>query len=197
MTTLKKYTLTDLKEKEIAVKLTKRDDYEILLKALDCDYSSNFYEDEPYYGVDDEGFGLLYSNELEGRILLSSIDEIDLDEKEELTTPLKIRTVDFLESLVRDCENKIARLKEENDKLTAEVIKLSKGNTTLLGKLATLEQDYEALKESQQSERTRMAWELYVSGFNHGIADKWTINECFRSAEIFFKHAKSKEVGNG
>ena len=59
--------------------------------------------------------------------------------------------------------------------------------------LNSMDLEVERIKNehSQPQELTlkqRMAWELYVAGFNHGIADKWTIAECYRSASIFINY---------
>lgn len=186
--TIKRYTLTDLKDKKIAVKLRNKQEYQMLLKKLDCRTSSNYYDDQPIYGFDDIGFGLLYNDELEGRILLDSIDEIDLEEKEGLTTPLKVRTVDFLENLVRNYENEIARLKEENEKLQSEAQSWKDSYQGLFKRYNDLEQSQPLAgleSTTDQSERTRMAWELYVH-------NAMSIDSCFSAVDSFL--AKSKEV---
>ena len=180
----KKYTLQDLKDKKIAVRLRNRDEYNKIYTALNYDYSSDFYEHEPYYGVDDTGFGLLYESELEGRILLDSIDEIDLGEgKEEvLTTPVKVRTVEFLENLVREYESEIARLKGENAELETAI----RVTTKKLGDATS--QDL--------TKRERMAWEYLLKSVGSIEGKTWSVKAetAFKVVDTFL--AKSKEVKN-
>ena len=82
--------------------------------------------------------------------------------------------------------------------ITRKNVELVLENETLSSKNATLAanyfESYQQLQQQQTSQpqelslKQRMAWELYVSGFNHGIADKWTIAECYRSANIFLNY---------
>jgi regulator of replication initiation timing len=90
------------------------------------------------------------------------------------------------------------RLKRDMGDITRKNVELVLENETLSSKNATLAanyfESYQQLQQQQTSQsqelslRQRMAWELYVSGFNHGIADKWTIAECYRSANIFLNY---------
>ena len=80
--TIKRYTLTDLKEKKIAVRIAKKDNFIKICNLLG--YIPNFgdYSFIEYHGVDEDNeFVWLNDEDLEGRILLKSIDEIDLEKE--------------------------------------------------------------------------------------------------------------------
>lgn len=110
-----------------------------------------------------------------------------------------------IECAIIQSKKELASLKSENERLkrdmgdiTRKNVELVLENETLSSKNATLAanyfESYQQLQQQQTSQsqelslRQRMAWELYVSGFNHGIADKWTIAECYRSANIFLNY---------
>lgn len=91
----------------------------------------------------------------------------------------------------------LSTLKAENERLSMRVAQLEMEAESTSNKycesltdIAQLKlQLLESSKSSQElSLKQRMAWELYVAGFNHGIADKWTIAECYRSANIFLNY---------
>ena len=190
---IKRYTLTDLKEKKIAVKIRDYKEYKRLCEAVgDEDNGEFLFLKDKYYGFDyhNDGIYSLNKGELEGRTLLESIDNIDLKEKEESKTCKYCGLTIQKGTDEEDCPNNpnlIQKLNSEIARLKEELEKSQESGRCIAEKLAVK-------STTDQSDRTRMAWELYVSGFNHGIADKWTIDECFRSAEIFLSHAKSKEV---
>ena len=98
--------------------------------------------------------------------------------KKELSTLQS--TIDKLKFQLKAADAENERLKEESEKLKSE-------NEEVYRQLKLRE--FPNPSQSQElSLRQRMAWELYVSGFNHGIADKWTIAECYRSANIFLNY---------
>ena len=89
-------------------------------------------------------------------------------------------TIDQLQFQLKAADAENERLKEESEKLKSE-------NEEVYRQLK-LREFPNPSQNQELSLRQRMAWELYVSGFNHGIADKWTIAECYRSANIFLNY---------
>jgi regulator of replication initiation timing len=116
--------------------------------------------------------------------------------KKELSTLQS--TIDKLKFQLKAADAENERLKRDMGDITRKNVELVLENETLSSKNATLAanyfESYQQLQQQQTSQsqeltlRQRMAWELYVSGFNHGIADKWTIAECYRSANIFLNY---------
>ena len=107
-------------------------------------------------------------------------------------------TIDQLTFQLKAADAENERLKRDMGDITRKNVELVLENETLSSKNATLAanyfESYQQLQQQQTSQpqelslKQRMAWELYVSGFNHGIADKWTIAECYRSANIFLNY---------
>ena len=107
-------------------------------------------------------------------------------------------TIDKLKFQLKAADAENERLKRDMGDITRKNVELVLENETLSSKNATLAanyfESYQQLQQQQTSQpqelslKQRMAWELYVSGFNHGIADKWTIAECYRSANIFLNY---------
>lgn len=113
--TIKRYTLTDLKERKIAVKLRNYDEYKRLCEAVGDKFNDKCYysDDFGYYGIDDNESQIDYmiDNDLVGRILLESIDEIALGEENE-------EVKEFINEpfYIQKLEEQITRLKGELDK---------------------------------------------------------------------------------
>lgn len=217
MTTLKKYTLTDLKEKKIAVKLRNYEEYKRL-----CD-SVGDKDDEELFFIEDRYYGFMYSNngiyiiddvELPNYILLDSIDEIDLEEKEDERKPINkvaeligeasmcwsetpkgvfdsTRTSEIVDKIEAIYNEQIARLKEENEELKDHVTNLKNANGAFAEKILKQKEEIQQLESTNQSERTRMAWELYTK---YNKCD-WSTKDCIEIVDSFL--AKAKEGGNG
>ena len=153
--TIKRYTLTDLKEKKIAVKLRNYEEYKRLCEAVGDKNSGvdTYGATDDYFGNDNfngNSIVFLTRKELEGRILVPSIDLIDLEVKEEVVNECEISPL-YVDKL----ESEINRLKGENEKLTSD-----------LG-IAVSQLEILQLRESPQisqnlEKRERMAWELVV-----------------------------------
>lgn len=103
------------------------------------------------------------------------------------------------DKLARMClECAIVTSKTELEQLRFQLQAADAENERLSNRVEQLEQEMnEAMNQLKlrqstphptESELDRKAWEIYVSGFNHGIADKWTIAECYRTARIFIDY---------
>jgi len=160
--TIKRYTLTDLKEKKIAVLLKSKKEIYQLAESLSLTVSWE-HIDKHYRKIGDilDWANIEYLTK-EGYELLESIDEIDLEEKEHIVDE-SATVASFIKSL----EEQIEVLKMENQQL----------------------RESPQISQSQQSERTRMAWEFYVHN------DGYSPEKAFKAVDSFL--AKSKEVGNG
>jgi regulator of replication initiation timing len=200
-----KYPISKIRSGEVAVKLTSLEQFKKIAPEQDNEqeaFSPNFYhvyERKQKYVPELE----LYWITKRECDLYTLIDfpQIDWEEKEEVIIATDADSVERINEL----ENQLASLKSENERLkrdmgdiTRKNVELVLENETLSSKNATLAanyfESYQQLQQQQTSQsqelslRQRMAWELYVSGFNHGIADKWTIAECYRSANIFLNY---------
>lgn len=124
--TIKRYTLQDLKDKKIAVRLKNCDEFKRLCEAIgDDDISESFFDESlDYYGVDEWGdFMWLRERQLEGRILLDSIDEIDLDEwKEEVKETYTCKYCEATLSKDVNEEDCYANPNKNHDSTTATLI---------------------------------------------------------------------------
>lgn len=184
--TIKRYTLSYLQTRtDIMVRIDNEEQAKKLQDAgLDFVYDSS----ERYYGYTSKESCFIFLNldEMKSRILLESIDEIDLGEgKEEvLTTPVKVRTVEFLENLVREYESEIARLKREVQNWKDSYNGLFRRSEELEKStpLAVLESTTDLEK------RERMAWEIWLQG-------RYTVEQAIEKVNHFLE--ESKEVGNG
>lgn len=203
--TIKRYTLTDLKEKKIAVKLRNYAEYKILCEAVGDKNSGvdTYGATDDYFGNDNfngNSIVFLTRKELEGRTLVPSIDLIDLEVKEELNTPVKVRTVEFLENLVRDYESEINRLKWELDKWKDEAALWNTRYHHVLSNLTDKTNELNKLRESPQisqnlEKRERMAWELLLRSVQVENSKHYSLSAeyCLNEVDTFL--AKSKEVG--
>jgi len=200
-----KYPISKIRSGEVAVKLTSLEQFKKIAPEQDNEqeaFSPNFYhvyERKQKYVPELE---LYWITKRECNLYtLIDFPQIDWEEKEEVIIATDADSVERINEL----ENQLASLKAENERLkrdmgdiTRKNVELVLENETLSSKNATLAanyfESYQQLQQQQTSQsqelslRQRMAWELYVSGFNHGIADKWTIAECYRSANIFLNY---------
>jgi len=175
--TIKRYTLTDLKEKKIAVKLRNYAEYKRLCEAvgeIGGDEANFVKGGNDCYGIDNNGlFFWLTKAEQQGRTLIPSIDLIDLEVQEE--TKEVINEAFYIQKL----ESEINRLKGEVEQLIEEKRIL----------ISQLKESYGIDRQSPDlTKRERMAWEIVI---NLGT----TIRQAFEMTDEFL--AKSKEVGNG
>lgn len=217
--TIKRYTLSDLQEKKIAVKLRNYEEYKRLCEAVGDENTYEFYfiGDETYYGVIKPGcFIQLNEYELKGRTLVPSIDLIDLEEKEE--TKEVINEAFYIQKL----ESEISRLKGENEELKEDnkiksqliievkykyiamtesyenrLMVLQNTNTTLREECDELHNQLE-LREPQSTpdltKRERMAWELMLRSVQVENSKHYSLSAeyCLNEVDTFL--AKSKEV---
>lgn len=78
--TIKRYTLQDLKDKKIAVRLRGYNEFELVCDILNVRRLKGAFNIYLYHGIDASGIWMyLKPEELEGRTLLESIDMIDLE----------------------------------------------------------------------------------------------------------------------
>ena len=204
--TIKRYTLTDLQEKKIAVKLRNYAQYKILCEAVGDKNSGvdTYGATDDYFGNDNfngNSIVFLTRKELEGRTLVPSIDLIDLEVKEDTYT-CKYCGAEFSKdvdeedcyanpnrkpdtptsSTIVELESEIARLKGDNEMLKSDLgIMVSQFEILQLRESPQISQDLE--------KRERMAWELFMK-YEH-----MEIDRAFELTDTFL--AKSKEVGNG
>lgn len=213
--TIKRYTLTDLQEKKIAIKLNSKDDYDRLCELLNHLFVQGDYSESEYHGIDEDNeFVWLTEYELKGYIRLESIDEIDLgDEGKE--TVLIATDADCVER-IQQLESEIARLKGELDKsqeagkciaeklademkekvaYMEDINELKDDNKNLLAANLHITEKYNELiklRESPQisqdlTKRERMAWEIWLQG-------RYTVEQAIEKVNKFLE--ESKEVGN-
>jgi len=185
--TIKRYTISDLQEKKIAVFLKSEEEFK---KISPNDYSGWIYD--AYFGYENGRFTFIGEENLPNYILLDSIDEIDLDEwKEEVVNECEISPL-----YVDNLESEIARLKGENEELK----KFLKSTYQYLN----LDDQKEAIKllqlrESPQisqdlTKRERMAWELMLRSVQVENSKHYSLSAeyCLNEVDTFL--AKSKEV---
>ena len=149
--TIKRYTITDLNEKKIAVKLKSEEEF----KRISPNDDYIWFFDNSYFGYENGQFTFIDNKSLtkQGYILIPSIDLIDLEEKEE-SKVVESHHVKQLESIdeidlgdegkevvVNDCETdaiyiakletEISRLDEQIARLKGDVEKLNEVNQNL------------------------------------------------------------------
>lgn len=109
--TIKRYAITDLREKKIAVKLRSMEEFKRIGELLNALWSyPTGYDARTYHAIDDDGYFCKTHQLLEPNyIFLDSIDEIDLGDEGKET---KVVEIDHLKQL----ESEIARLKGELEK---------------------------------------------------------------------------------
>lgn len=210
--TIKRYTLQDLKEKKIAVKLTKKDDFYKICDLLGYTPNSGDYSFTEYHAVDEDNefvwcnFDWLKDNNY---TLVPSIDLIDLEAKEEVKETSF--TWQVMESDLANAKEEIARLKGENEELKKKInlVELTEESTankysSSLTEIAQLKRTIKQLegtfiqdlRESTPDleKRERMAWELFVKAaeISKGKHIELTIDDCFEYVDELLK--KSKEV---
>lgn len=211
--TIKRYTITDLNEKKIAVKLKSEEEF----KRISPNDDYIWFFDNSYFGYENGQFTFIDNKSLtkQGYILIPSIDLIDLEEKEEEHKPINkvaeligeasmcwsetpkgifdsTRASKIVDEIEAVYNSEIIRIKEENKELKDHVTNLKNANGAFAEKILKQKEEIQQLENWQpttdQSERTRMAWELYVH-------NAMPIDSCFKAVDSFL--AKSKEVGNG
>lgn len=220
----KKYTLTDLQEKKIAVKLRNYEEYKRLCDAVGDKFNDeNFYSDEwEYYGIDDSESEIVYMNDkdLQGRILLDSIDEIDLGDEgkeEESKQEVKLYPFYYYAKGNYSCNCAVCKQDFQGDKRAtmclecaikqhhieidfaySQIARLKGENEKLIEEkrilISQLKESYGIDRQSPDlTKRERMAWEMFMilKGFPEEIA----LDMAFKSVDEFIK--KSKEVLNG
>jgi len=212
-----KYPISKIRSGEVAVKLTSIEQFKKIAPEQDLlgfkHYRYHTFQTQLGY----VGLQLVWLMEGEvRRYPLIDFTQIDWDEGKEEVNKCEISPiyVSNLESEIArlkgeneksqeagkciaeklaDEMKEVKRLKGENEKLESDLNRLKMEAEIVVGEHLTLKNELNKLRESPQisqylEKRERMAWELYVSGFNHGIADKWTIAECYRSASIFINY---------
>jgi uncharacterized protein (UPF0335 family) len=181
-----KYPISKIRSGEVAVKLTSIEQFKKIAPEQDNEqeaFSPNFYhvyERKQKYVPELE---LYWITKRECNLYtLIDFPQIDWEEKEEV-----VKTSNFFQLLDEYAKNQLAALKSENERLKEENERLKAENEEVYRQLK-LREFPNPSQNQELSLRQRMAWEIYVSGFNHGIADKWTIAECYRSANIFLNY---------
>jgi hypothetical protein len=197
--TTKRYTLTDLKEKKIAVFLKSEEEFK---RISPKDNSGWMYG--CYFGYENGQFTSIDEEDLPNYTKLSSIDEIDLGDEgkgltmEDFIEPIAMKAGDkrvLVNGLVLPVDFRI--ISEDNYKLLeSEIDRLKGDNEMLKSDLGIMVSQFEILqlRESPQisqdlEKRERMAWELFMK-YEH-----LEIDRAFELTDTFL--AKSKEVGNG
>ena len=165
--TIKRYTLTDLKEKKIAVKLRNYDEYKRLCEAVGDKNSGvdTYGATDDYFGNDNfngNSIVFLTRKELEGRTLVPSIDLIDLELKEEVVNECEISPlyVDKLESEIARLKGDVEKLNEVNQNLNKEINKWIDTATRYKNEITELRESPQISQNLEK--RERMAWELVV-----------------------------------
>jgi hypothetical protein len=198
------YPISKIRSGEVAVKLTSLEQYVKLCEIVDGknNYIPNYSENKYHGRVFGYCIEPLENHELFNRTLID-FTQIDWEEGKEEIVDIVEKVIDIISQFgdgetefhTRDIQHlieELTSLKAENDRLKRENERLVKFNNELSNLMQKQILDNIKLQQpSPNQELTlhqRMAWELYVSGFNHGIADKWTIAECYRSAKTFLNY---------
>lgn len=206
--TIKRYTLSDLQERtDIMVRIESEEQAKKLQDAgIKFAYKSYY---EPYYGKVRE-FIWLTKEEQQGRILLESIDEIDLGDEGKIckycnaklskneieddcyanpNNASKVINEDIkVADYIYELESQIARLKGEVEQLIEEKRIL----------INQLKESYGIDRQSPDLEkRERMAWEYLLKSVGSIQGKTWSVKAetAFEIVDTFL--AKSKEVVNG
>jgi len=204
---IKRYTLQDLKDKKIAVRLRSYEEYKRLCDAigdplnLEVHYSDGW----EYYGIDDSESGIIFMNnkELLGRTILESIDMIDLEVKEEVKETHICKYCGATLSKDVNEEDCYANPNKNHDSTTATLINsLESEIARLKGEVQSWKDSYNGLfrryEELEKStplavlesttdleKRERMAWEIWLQG-------RYTVEQAIEKVNHFLE--ESKEV---
>lgn len=211
--TIKRYTLTDLQTRtDIMVRIENEEQAKKLQNAGLAFFYKSYYE--PYYGFT-EGFGFIWltKSEQQGRILLESIDEIDLGDEgkeEEPKQEAKLYPFYYYAKGNYSCNCAVCKQDFQGDKRAtmclecaikqhhieidfaySEISRLKGENERLKSDLGIAVSQLEILQLQQSTpdltKRERMAWELVVHS-------NIQYEKAFEMVDTFL--AKSKEVGN-
>jgi hypothetical protein len=155
--TIKRYTLSDLQERKIAVRIQWEEEYIKINDLIGSKtnfrsyYKNSGLNEKVYYRLD--AFGRLCyldDEELKDFILLESIDLIDLEVKEEVVNECEISPL-YVDKL----ESEITRLKGDNEMLKSDLgIMVSQFEILQLRESPQISQNL--------TKRERMAWELII-----------------------------------
>lgn len=219
--TIKRYTITDLNEKKIAVKLKSEEEF----KRISPNDDYIWFFDNSYFGYENGQFTFIDNKSLtkQGYILIPSIDLIDLEEKEE-SKVVESHHVKQLESIdeidlgdegkevvVNDCETdaiyiakletEISRLDEQIARLKGDVEKLNEVNQNLnkeinkwIDTATRYKNEITELRESPQISQDLEKRERMAWELFMKY-EHLEIDRAFELTDTFL--AKSKEVGNG
>ena len=204
------YPISKIRSGEVAVRLTDIEQFKkIAPEQEDVIEQGYFLKNKYHIFLDKDNFTWLPDHYKSPLLIKIDFQQIDWEEGKEETVkefkepilheagdyrvlvngfPLKVPFRIIAEDNYQILQTELSTLKAENERLANEneelvndVIKLSKGNEKLLGKIAMLEQNYDILNESQLSLEQRLAWQLYTELDN-------TLEDSFKKANNFLNY---------